>query len=84
MLPFYFNFATDHRGFFCDISTEWLFARITPDVTKSTMRRFTTSRAPRCNKYLDNLEEFMDKAKLSQAVDTLKQQLQQHLKESNF
>ena len=71
ILPFYFNFATDHRGFFCDISTEWLFARTKADITRPIMRRFTTSRVPRCNLYLDKLEELMENAQLSIAVENL-------------
>jgi hypothetical protein len=71
ILPFYFNFATDHRGFFCDISTEWLFSRTKADITRPIMRRFTTSRVPRCNLYLNNLEALMENAQLFQSVNLL-------------
>ena len=79
MLPFYYNFASDHRGFFCDLSTNWLFSRVTPDTTKSSLRRFNTSRIPRCNKYLDQLEILMDRSKMVEAVHNLEQSMQQHL-----
>ena len=72
MLPFYSNFATDHRGFYCDVSTKWLFSKITADVTKSTMRRFTTSRVPRCERYLNKLEELLDNSDMNTSVQHLR------------
>jgi hypothetical protein len=72
MLPFYYNFATDHRGFYCDVSTKWLFSKITADVTKSTMHRFTTSRVPRCERYLDKLEDLMDNSEMNASVQHLR------------
>ena len=75
ILPFYFNFATDHRGFFCDISTEWLFSRTKADITRPIMRRFTTSRVPRCNLYLNNLEALMENAQLLRSVNQLRDEI---------
>jgi hypothetical protein len=71
MLPFYFNFATDHRGFFCDISTEWLFSKVQPDTAKSTMKRFTTSRVPRCAKYLDTLDKHFQQSEMYRETNLL-------------
>ena len=51
-LPFYYYFATDHRGGYIDLNIESIFGSIKPDTTRNKYKRFTTRNLSKCNKYL--------------------------------
>ena len=79
--PFYFNFFTDHRGVYMDLDIESIFNSTRPDTTRPIYKRFTTLHVPKCNKYLQKLEELMEKSKVFQQVDELEEQYKEYSKE---
>ena len=76
--PFYFNFFTDHRGVYMDLDIESIFNSTRPDTTRPIYKRFTTLHVPKCNKYLQKLEELMETAKVFQQVDDLEEQYEEY------
>ncbi len=73
-LPFYFNFASDHRASFFDINIDLLFSHVSQDNTRTSYRRFNTSMVNRCDRYLQRLEELFEESKVFSKVNKLEQQ----------
>ena len=71
-LPFYSHFLTDHRGIYVDIDITTLFNKVYEDTTRSTYKRFTTASVQKCNIYLKELEDSMEKSRVFQKVEKMK------------
>ena len=78
-LPFYYYFATDHRGGYVDINIDAVFGNIKPDTTRNIYRRFTTRNISKCNKYLQKLEQNFEICRIFQSVDKLEVQCFEHM-----
>ena len=70
-LPFYNLFFSDHRGGFIDIDIQELFRPMYDDTTRPSFKRFTTESVKRCDRYLQELESLMEKARIFHKIDGL-------------
>ena len=69
--PFYTNIYSDHRGIYVDLDVTKLFSSTRPDTTRSIFKRFTTRHIPKCEKYLQKLEELLEETKMFTIIDKL-------------
>ena len=80
-MPFYEGVATDHRAVFIDLDVDYLFANSTPDTNKQIYRRFMTDQTRKTDKYLQKLEEELEKARIFRKVEQLEKDIERFLQE---
>ena len=74
-LPFYEGVATDHRAVFIDIDSDYLFTNATQDTNKNIMRGFMTDQPKKADKYLQQLEEELEKARIFWKLEELEKEM---------
>ena len=62
-------------GVYVDLTTEQLFNYAKDDTNKEVHRRFTTTQAPKCNKYILKLEEHVQEANLAEKAEQLEKEM---------
>jgi hypothetical protein len=66
--PFHHHFCTDHRILYVDIDLNQLLGNISPDVTHSSSRSFSTNNVEKSKKFRKIVTKLYKKAKISEAL----------------
>ena len=83
MLPFYDGNFSDHRALFCDIDHSYLFTNAHADTTRHIYRRFTTDNVDKTNKYLQQVEQKHEEARILKKKEVLEEDIVNYLKQQN-
>ena len=77
IMPFYHGMPSDHRAFFIDIDPIYVFTNIHTDPTRNIYKRFSTSNAKNTDKYLKQLENDIEDARVTNKIDDLERDIKQ-------
>ena len=82
IIPFYEGMLSDHRAFYVDLKTDFLFTNAYVDSEKHSFKRFNTGQAKKCNKYLYTLERYLEENRIFNKVNELEKNMQEYITEN--
>ena len=79
ILPFYHGMPSDHRSFFADFDTDYLFTNAHANSTERNFKRFTTTQTKKCDRYLYNLESMMEESRIFKKIAKLEKEMKEYI-----